>query len=221
MKDWVKNSLILVLSLALLINAKIPTIKTEMIPQPVYISVDKESVKEVEVEVPVYIEVPIFIEVKPEDTNKQIKKEKEISYKTTKIVGSSGFKSYMSYKAITKKDSKQYKLQQLAHTDSQGFRKYEGQYIVAVGTGVGGTVGQFIDIILENGTHIPAVIGDIKSDKDTDESNIFCHNGCCTELIVENKTLISSVKISGDCSYANPEWQSPVVAINVLERNVF
>ena len=219
MRDWIKNSLIIILSLALLINAKIPTIKTEIIPEPIFIFVDKKSVNEIEVEKPIYIEVPIFVEVKPEET--KIKNKKEISYKTTKIVGSSGFKSYMSYKAITKKDSKQYKLQQLAHTDSQGFRKYEGQYIVAVGTGVGGTVGQFIDIILENGTHIPAVIGDIKSDKDTDESNIFCHNGCCTELIVENKTLISSVKISGDCSYANPDWQSPVVAINVLDRNVF
>ena len=219
MKDWVKNSLIIILSLALLVNAKIPNTKTEIIPEPIFISVDKESVNEVEIEKTIYIEVPIFIEVKPEDTKIQIKK--EIKYNSKQIVGSSGFKSYMSYKAITKKDSNQYKLQQMAHTDYQGFRVYEGRYTVALGTGVGAKVGQFVDIVLQNGTHIPAVVGDIKSDKDTDESNIFCNNGCCTELIVENEILISSVKISGDCSYANPDWQSPVVAINVLERNVF
>lgn len=189
-----------------------------IIQEPICITIDKESIKEIEK--PIYIEVPIFIEIKQKEEKLQIDK-KIIDYKTKLIANSSGFKSYMSYKTITKESSKQYKLQQLSHTGLQGFRIYEGRYIVALGTGTGASVGQYVDIVLQNGTHIPAIMGDVKDDKDTDNANIFCENGCCTEFIIDPDTLTSSVKISGDCSSAYPEWQSPVIAINVLDKKIF
>ena len=218
---WIKDSIIVILIIILAINAKIPETKIEYVPEPMYISVDKESVEEVEVVVEkvVYIEVPYFIEVEPKAEKKA--EERIIPYNTTKVATSTGFKSYMPYTAITKINSKQYKLQQWAHTDYQGFRIYEGRYIVALGSGVGATVGQYVDIVLQNGTHIPAIMGDAKSDADTDASNLFCSNGCCTEFIIDKNYLISLVKTSGDCSLANAAWQSPVVAINVLDRRVF
>ena len=51
-------------------------------------------------------------------------------------------KTYMDYRTITDKSSKQYKLQQdnNVYTDDEGFRKIEDKFIVAVGTYYG-TVG--------------------------------------------------------------------------------
>ena len=216
---WIKDSIIIILSMMLLINWKIP--KTEYIyvqePTPMYIEVEKESVKEVEN--CVYIEVPLFIEVKPGE--KKEAEKKTIKYDTVAVSAPSSFKSFMRYTAITKTGSPQYKLQQMAHTDGQGFRIYEGRYCVAVGTGVGAKVGQFIDVVLANGTHIPCVVGDIKANAHTDPTNMFGTNGCCCEFLIDKDLLIQAVKTSGDCSSANPEWQSPVVTINVLDRNTF
>lgn len=216
---WVKDSIIIVLILALLINAKIPDTKIQ--PEPIYITIDQERTRQINVEVerPIYIEVPLFIEVKPKEEKKV--EERIIEYKKVEMPINSGFKSYMSYKSITKVNSPQYKLQQLAHTDSQGFRLYEGRYCVAVGSGTNARVGQYVDIVLENGTHIPGIIGDMKADKDTDSSNMYTSNGCCCEFIVDTNNLIAAIKQSGNCSMARPEWASPVVNINVLDRNVF
>ena len=217
---WVKDSLIIILILIILVNYKNPKIEYRYIyePQIVYIEVEKEIIKEIEN--PTYIEVPLIIELKPEDITPAIKKKKEIPYISANIPNNNGFKSYMGYTAITKTSSPQYKLQQWAHTDYEGFRIYEGRYIVAVGSGVGARIGQYLDVILENGTHIPCVVGDMKGDKDTDASNMFTSNGCCLEFIVDTKALIPSVKSSGNCSSARTEWASPVDTINVLERIV-
>ena len=218
---WVKDSIIIILVLALLINAKIPDTKLQ--PEPIYISVDRERVQqinvEVEIEKPIYIEVPLFIEVEPKAEKKV--EERIIEYKKVEMPTNSGFKSYMNYKTITIVNSSQYKLQQWAHNDPQGFRLYEGRYCVAVGSGTGARVGQYIDIILENGTHIPGIVGDMKADKDTDPTNMYTSNGCCCEFIVDKDCLVTAVKRSGNCSMAKAEWASPVVNINVLDRNVF
>ena len=218
---WVKDSIIIILVLALFINARIPEVKLQ--PEPMFITIDKETTHqinvEVEVEKPIYIEVPLFIEVQPKAERKV--EERIIEYKKVEMPTNSGFKSYMNYKKITKVNSPQYKLQQWAHTDSQGFRLYEGRYCLAVGTGTGSKVGQYVDIVLENGTHIPGIIGDMKANKDTDSSNMFTSNGCCCEFIVDKDFLVTTVKRSGNCSMAKVEWMSPVININVLDRNVF
>ena len=46
----------------------------------------------------------------------------------------SGKKTYMSYKTITDKTSRQYELQTIAYTDEYGFRKIGDRYLVAIGT---------------------------------------------------------------------------------------
>ena len=216
-----KDGAIIILVIALLINFKIPDTKLQ--PEPVYIIIDQEHTQqvnvEVEVEKPIYIEVPLFIEVEPKEEKKA--QERIIEYKTVEMPANSGFKSYMSYKTITKVNSLQYKLQQWSHTDPQGFRLYEGRYCLALGSGTGAFVGQYVDVILENGTHIPGVVGDMKADGDTDPTNMYTSNGCCCEFIVDMDYLVASVKRSGNCSLAKPEWASPVVNINVLDRKVF
>lgn len=129
------------------------------------------------------------------------------------IPPTTGFKSYMSYTAITKKTSPQYALQQLCVTDAFGLRKFNDRYVIAVGTGVGGQVGTCVDLILENGTIIPCVIGEYKAAQHTDVTNLISGNGCVSEFLIDNNSLYGPAKKAGDISACCPEWASRVVII--------
>lgn len=129
-----------------------------------------------------------------------------------------GFKSYESYTAITDKDSDQYALQTMAWTDTDAFRRVEDYYLVAVGTYFEAPVGTIVDVVLDNGTVIPCIVGDIKSDEHTDSSyHIWTENQCATEFIVD--ALFTEAQTTGDVSCVFPEWQSEVVSIKVYEKN--
>ncbi len=137
-----------------------------------------------------------------------------------------GFKSYErgvleNGRTIFHKNTKQYELQKLAKTTKNGFRRVNKRFLVAVGTRFTDKVGQYITIVLKNGTEIPCVVGDIKADKDTDKSNTFSENGCCSEFIVDIRRLKENVKDKGDVSEIRKSWDSPVSIIIVHDQNVF
>ena len=147
-------------------------------------------------------------------------KEVEVEIKTEDlwtdvyVESTTGFKSYMSYKSLTKSDLPQAKLQKVCSTDENGLRVCAGRYVIAVGSGVGGRVGDCVDVILKNGVSIQCVIGDYKDDKHTDESNLVGKaNGCCSEFIVDTSELRDDVKARGNISLMNDSWNSPVVKI--------
>ena len=131
-----------------------------------------------------------------------------------------GFKSYMPYTAITNKKSKQYKLQQIASTGVYGIRVVDSRYLVAIGTAFNAEVGTYIDLILEDGFVIPCIVGDVKSPRHTDSSNmITMHNGCVSEFIIDSKALHKSIKKSGDVSSCNENWNGCVRAIVVYSKS--
>ena len=132
----------------------------------------------------------------------------------------SGFKSYMYYTAITSTGSPQYQLQQKAYTGNYGIRMVDDRYCVALGTRFTTQVGRCVDLILQNGTVIPCVLGDLKSNNDTDSTHTFTGNGCCSEFIVDKSAFSASDRRMGDASYCTQEWNSPVVAIRVLDKNL-
>lgn len=147
----------------------------------------------------------------------------EYSYKVLNevdIPSYSGFKSYMGYKSFNT-SSNQYRLQQEATTDTEtGLRMINDRYIVAVGSGVGTYIGQYFDLVLENGTVIPCVMGDQKADCHTDGSNLITvHSNCCSEFIVDTSMLNETAKQMGDISYIYNEWQSPVDTIIVYDMD--
>lgn len=148
---------------------------------------------------------------------------KYVSYETYGAPENSGFKSFMDYRTITNTDSKQYKLQQYyAETGEYGIRMVDSRYIVAIGTYFTSDIGQYFDIILENGTVIPCILGDQKADVDTDSDNIITkHNGCMSEFIVDSDALNEDVKFHGDMSYCSKDWDSPIKTIKVYNRNIF
>lgn len=148
---------------------------------------------------------------------------KYVSYETYAAPKNSGFKSFMDYRSITNTDSKQYKLQQCySKTGEYGIRMADSRYIVAIGTYFTPDIGQYFDIILENGTVIPCILGDQKADVDTDSDNIITkHNGCMSEFIVDSDALNKDVKFHGDMSYCLKDWDSPIKTIKVYNRNIF
>ena len=127
-----------------------------------------------------------------------------------------GMKSYESYTAITDKTSAQYAIQTMAWTNKDAFRMVGDRYLVAVGTYFNAPVGTSIDIILENGTVIPCIVGDIKADEHTDFYGVYSSNGCATEFIVDATT--TKANITGDVSTLYAEWQSKVSYIRVYDN---
>lgn len=144
-------------------------------------------------------------------------------YEVYVIPKNTGFKSYMDYRSITSKTSKQYKLQHIyTKTGKHGIRTTGNRYCVALGSYFGADIGQHLDLILENGVVIPCVLADQKADIHTDETNIITlQNGCVSEFVVDTDILSQITKTNGDISFCQNEWDSPVVEIWIYKENVF
>lgn len=117
------------------------------------------------------------------------------------VPSNSSFKAYMSYTAITNETSKQYALQKLCTTDSNGLRRYDSYYVIAMGTYYSKTVGTRVDITLDTGVVLKCVIGDVKQDKHTDATNRQAvGNGNVVEFIVDTSELPTEAANAGDIS---------------------
>lgn len=111
------------------------------------------------------------------------------------------FKTYMDYRKITDKTSKQWELQQRAWTEERGFRKIGEHFLVAVGTFYADEVGKELLIEFEDEQQIKAIVGDIKQDKHTDPTNRYVPvNGNIVEFIVDVEKLDPEVIRRGDVS---------------------
>ena len=140
-------------------------------------------------------------------------KSMDVKYKTT-------MKSYESY-TVFSKSSNQYELQQMATTDSKGLRKVNDRYCVALGTKFTSDIGQYFDLVLDNGVVIPCVLGDIKDDRHTDKTNTYTvSNGCVSEFIVDIKSLDTTGKTNGNVSDIYNLWDSHVVQIIIYDYNI-
>lgn len=124
------------------------------------------------------------------------------------ICSTSTFKSWMDYRSITSKSSKQYHLQQEAITDKNfGFRMIDGYLLVAMGPQYG-PVGRKYIIQFENGTVINAMIGDVKHQGCTSD------DGSMIEFIINKEILPDFIKKSGDF---NQIFSGSVVLIREVE----
>ena len=132
------------------------------------------------------------------------------------------FKSYESWKAITAKNTPHYKLQnEYAYTNSDGIRMVDGRYCIALGSYFTTAIGQYVDIVLENGTIIHCILGDQKADIHTDALHIAHPDGSIVEFIVDTDKIPTMARRMGNMSYAYPEWNSPVVQVIVYDINHF
>ncbi len=112
------------------------------------------------------------------------------------------FKTYMDYRTIINRNSKQWELQEQAWTEGRGFRKIGEHFLVAVGTFYAKEVGKELLIEFEDGEQIKAIVGDIKQDRHTDPTNRYVPiNGNIVEFIVDTKKLDPEVVRRGDVSW--------------------
>lgn len=126
-------------------------------------------------------------------------------------------KSFMGYHKITSQGSEQYKLQQKAYTGQYGIRQVNGRFCVAVGSAYTTTIGQYIDLILENGTTIPCILAECKDDKDTNADNTITFDGSLAEFVVDIKTLNKNIMYAGSASKACDSWESTIVEIRIYD----
>lgn len=124
--------------------------------------------------------------------------------------------TYMSYKKITSKNTVQYAINNdpNVYTDENGIRRVpcvwdnEDYYLVAIGTGYGFSAGDYIAICFKDGTVVKAIVGDIKSDNDTDPTNKYhAIDGSVVEFIVDNTKLDNPDSFEG---------HGPIISIEAL-----
>lgn len=145
-------------------------------------------------------------------------------YFIPKEYNSEDTKSFEDYTDITDHTSKQYKLLngKNAYTGSDGVRMVNGRYCIALGSYFTDTIGQYVDVILQNGTVIECILGDQKSDRHTDAAHIAHRSdGSIVEFIIDSKATDFGVRLTGNISNLHESWKSPVVKIVVYDINAF
>ena len=135
-------------------------------------------------------------------------------------VPSDNRKSYMGWKSITNRSSLQYKLQQAAYTGDYGVREVNGRYCIAIGSYYGASIGQYIDVILEDGTILPCIKGDAKKNSDTINGNAVGADGGAVEFIVSTDSIPRAARQQGSMTEGTG-WGSKVVTIRVYNANYF
>ena len=116
---------------------------------------------------------------------------------------SGGKKTYMDYMKISRKGSMQLLLQETrAYTDSQGFRKVDEYYLVAMGTYYVKEIGDTFEVSFADGQTIKVMAGDVKADCHTDINNQYhLSDGSIIEFIIDKKVMNEKVIRTGDCSW--------------------
>ncbi|MCL2285895.1 MAG: hypothetical protein FWC32_05950 [Firmicutes bacterium] len=114
------------------------------------------------------------------------------------------FKSWMDWRSITYRNSRQWRMQQIAYTCDTGFRRVDGLYMIALGTYfLYHGVGDVFDIILSGDITFRAVVGDIKDDRHTDSTNRFhLSDGSVVEFIVDRQVMCRDVLSRGSMYFA-------------------
>lgn len=135
------------------------------------------------------------------------------------------FYGYMDFRCITDETTMQWKIQQDSWTDTQGLRRYNDDYEIALGSYYSNyLVGERFEIELCNGTIFTAITADIKKDKDTNDTNMYTPvydgwklvNANVIEFVVDENVLTRYVKIRGTIS-GYEEFDSEIYKITKIE----
>lgn len=143
----------------------------------------------------------------------------EVPSRIFNMPANSGYKSFMHSSSIKSWDPA--KVKKLAKVGKYGILTVNDRYCVAIGTKANVSDGQYFDAILKNGTVIKCIKCDTKDNRDTLSNNMITRdNGCSLEFVVDKAQLDSKIRGSGDVSSASKDWNSPVVRLEIYNRNV-
>lgn len=172
----------------------------------------------------------VVVEEKSEKAKEVIKEESKVKYVSRGVPrnakNGASFKSFMSYKMITNKYSKQYKFQKECFTDSNGLRRYTHDdityYCGALGSFYSTKIGTRFRVTIENdGVEkiIFVVLSDCKDNRDTDKTNSHIgKNGNVIEFLVNQRKLSSLALRMGDVSYSgDPNLKGRIIKIEEIK----
>ena len=132
----------------------------------------------------------------------------KINYKVPTDIDTD-FYGYMDYNCITDDTTVQWDMQQNAWTDWQGLRRYNNDYMVAMGSYYSDyEVGSRFEITLDNDTVFTVILGDLKKDIHTNKTHMYTPvyddwqlvKANVIEFIVDENQLSSDVKKLGTIS---------------------
>lgn len=127
----------------------------------------------------------------------------------------SSFKTWMNYKAVTNKESTQYKfINTYGWSDNEGFMRCvadedlgidQDYYLIALGSFYGTSIGTKYRITLDTGKVFYGVLADCKADIHTNDTNQYIqHNGNVVEFVVDTSKLNKKVKRMGSANVYDP-----------------
>lgn len=126
------------------------------------------------------------------------------------------FKSYMDYRCITDKKSKQWQIVSQAESDENGLMKIDNKYYcIALGSAFG-NVGDKMLIKLSNGKEFYAIKADAKADKHTTiEKGKISADGSIAEFIIDKNNLNKSIRKMGSVSVLD-DFSGSIESISIL-----
>lgn len=150
--------------------------------------------------------------------NEEIKDVSQITVKYTPLGVpdiNSSFKTWMSYKAVTNKQSPQYQfINTYGWSDAEGFMRANSEpdlgvkqdyYMIALGSYYGTTIGTKYRITLDTGRVFYGVLSECKADVHTNSTNQYVvHNKNIVEFIVDTTKLNWLVKQRGSANVYMP-----------------
>lgn len=138
----------------------------------------------------------------------------------------SSFKTWMDYRAITSKNSPQYKLiKNWGWRDGQGFMRVNGErdlgvtddyYMIALGSYYGTKIGTKYRITTSSGNVFYGILSDCKANKHTNSTNQYARNKDVVEFLVDTRYLNKTVKKMGNANYYAP-LSGSIVKIERIE----
>ena len=140
----------------------------------------------------------------------------EVKYTSLEVPNiNSSFKTWMSYTAVTNRQSPQYKfIHKYGWVDSEGFMRCSGErdlgieddyYLIALGSYYGMDIGTKYKITLDTGRVFYGALADCKSDRHTNETNQYVsHNNNIIEFLVDTSKLNKNVKQMGTANVYMP-----------------
>lgn len=120
-------------------------------------------------------------------------------------------KTYMGYQAVTNTRSAQYALLngEFAYTDENtGLRMYDdgtgARYCIAMGSYYTTTIGQKIDLVMDDGHLVHCVLGDAKADIHTNSTHQYgSFNGDVAEFIIDDNVYYGLCDGSGTVNWVS------------------
>lgn len=135
-------------------------------------------------------------------------------------------KTYTDYRHYNLWYTPHYRLQQAAYTDENGLRRFNDDYIVALGKFYSESIGDRFKVTLDTGREFTVIFGDGKAPVDCDENNMYtpCRNydgeKCANvlEFIIDSDVMAKEVYAYGsiDCI---EEFKGNIVKMEYLGRD--